>query len=293
MQTNNVSQSSVAGLLHTGWTVLVVDDDQDCLDEYREAISNLGYAVRCSESTPAALSQISKHPDIGIVLTDLKMPEMDGNILLSEIAIRFKPYRPIVTLVTTGHSSLNAAVLAMQSQASDFLTKPVSMPDLASALLRASAKLSTTTPAQQAAERLNSSASREDTNPSGASLQREGNPSEGELRAFIKLLFKYHHNKAKFFDPATLAGPSWEILLDLAEASLRGEPVPASSASAATLVPLSTALRHVNNLVEAGLVRRWVDPSDKRRTLLELEPEAKAAMQSYLETAWKFQPQPI
>lgn len=293
MQSNNVSQSSVAGWLDTGWTVLVVDDDQDCLDEYREAVSNLGYTVRCSESAPAALSQISKHPDIGIVLTDLKMPEMDGNILLSEIAIRFKPYRPIVTLVTTGHSSLNAAVLAMQSQASDFLTKPVSMPDLASALLRASTKLSITAPAHQAAERLNSSASRDDANSGKASLQREGKPSEGELRAFIKLLFKYHHNKAKFFDQATLTGPSWEILLDLAEASLRGEPVPASSASAATLVPLSTALRHVNNLVEAGLVRRWIDPSDKRRTLLELEPEAKAAMQSYLETAWKFQSQPI
>ena len=177
MQSNNVNQSSVAGLLDTGWTVLVVDDDQDCLDEYREAVSNLGYAVRCAESTPAALSQISKHPDIGIVLTDLKMPEMDGNTLLSEIAIRFKPYRPIVTLVTTGHSSLDAAVLAMQSQASDFLTKPVSMPDLASALLRASAKLSTTTPAYQLAERLNNSATREDANLSNASLQRDGKPT--------------------------------------------------------------------------------------------------------------------
>jgi FixJ family two-component response regulator/DNA-binding MarR family transcriptional regulator len=293
MQSNNVNQSSAAGWLDTGWTVLVVDDDQGCLDEYREAISNLGYTVRCSESVTAALSQIAKHPDIGIVLTDLKMPELDGNTLLSEIAIRFKPYRPIVTLVTTGYSSLDAAVLAMQSQASDFLTKPVSMPDLASALLRASAKLSITAPALQAAERLNKSASHEDSNPDTASLKPEGKPSEGDLRAFIKLLFQYHHSKAKFFDPATLTGPSWEILLDLAEASLRGEPVPASSASAATLVPLSTTLRHVNNLVEAGLVRRWIDPSDKRRTLLELEPEAKLAMQSYLETAWKFQPQPI
>jgi len=78
-------------------------------------------------------------------------------------------------------------------------------------------------------------------------------------------------------------------LLDLAEASLRGEAVPASSASATTLVPLSTALRHVNNLVEAGLVRRWTDPKDKRRTLLELEPHAKAAMHRYLENAWKLQ----
>jgi DNA-binding MarR family transcriptional regulator len=88
-----------------------------------------------------------------------------------------------------------------------------------------------------------------------------------------------------------LARPSWEILLDITEASLRGEAVPASSASATTLVPLTTALRHVNNLVEAGLVRRWIDPTDKRRTLLELEPHALAAMQSYLASAWQLQAQ--
>lgn len=68
-------------------------------------------------------------------------------------------------------------------------------------------------------------------------------------------------------------------------------PTPTSSASATTQVPLSTALRHVNNLVSAGLVRSWTDPADKRRTLLELEPHALAAMQRYLETAWKFQSQ--
>lgn len=291
MQTNMVGASTVADWRDTGWTVLIVDDDQDCLDEYREAVSALGYAVKCSNSAPAALTQISQNSDIGIVLTDLKMPDMDGNTLLSEIAIRFKPYRPIVTLVATGYSTLNSAVVAMQSQATDFLTKPVSMSDLASALLRASAKLSISAAAYQSPDRLNNAASHPGANTDKALTHRDDKPNEDDLLAFIKLLFKYHHNKAKFFDTATLTGPSWEILLDLAEANLRGQPVPASSASASTLVPLSTALRHVNNLVEAGLVRRWVDPSDKRRTLLELEPEAKSLMQRYLETAWKFQSQ--
>ena len=104
------------------------------------------------------------------------------------------------------------------------------------------------------------------------------------------MLLKFQHNRSKFFDPVVLAGPSWEILLDIAESTLRGEAVPASSASASTDVPLSTALRHVNNLVDAGLVRRWTDPTDKRRSLLELAPDAVTTMQCYLETAWKLQP---
>ena len=97
----------------------------------------------------------------------------------------------------------------------------------------------------------------------------------------------HQQNRAKFFEPDVFSGPSWDILLDLAEANFRGTPVAASSVCASTQVPLSTALRHVNSLVEAGLVKRWTDPSDKRRKMLELAPEASELMKKYLETSWK------
>lgn len=266
-----------------GCTVLVVDDDPACLDEYRDTIVNLGYHVVCASNASEALKKISDSEDIGIVLTDLEMPSMNGMSLLSEIAERFKPYRPIVTLVITGYSSLEVATMAMRSQATDLLSKPVSMDHLATALRRASANHSVLANRFQITELtklLNPHAVQDD-------IDHDATPTHDDLQGFIRLLLKLQHNKSKYFDPAVLSGPSWEILLDLAEASLRGEPVPASSASATTLVPLTTALRHVNNLVEAGLVKRWTDPTDKRRTLLELEPDAKAAMQRYLENAWK------
>lgn len=72
---------------------------------------------------------------------------------------------------------------------------------------------------------------------------------------------------------------------------MREEAIATSSVSATAHVPLSTALRHINNLVGAGLVRSWTDPADKRRTLLELEPRARDAMQQYLSTAWQLQRQ--
>lgn len=269
-----------------GCTVLVVDDDPTCLDEHRDTIVNLGYHVVCAGNAPDALKKISETPDIGIVLTDLEMPSMNGISLLSEIAERFKPSRPIVTLVITGHSSLEVATMAMQSQATDLLSKPVSMDELAIALRRASATHFAM------ANRFQITALSKRLDPPVVQADNEdAEPTHDDLQGFIRMLLKFQHNKSKFFDAAVLNGPSWEIMLDLAEASLRGEPVPASSASATTLVPLSTALRHVNNLVEAGLVRRWTDPKDKRRTLLELQPHAKAAMQRYLENAWKLQAQ--
>ncbi len=282
------SDNDMALQRRKGCSILVVDDDQDCLEEYRDTITNLGYAVRCAGNAQDALRQIAESPDIGIVITDLEMPHMDGISFLSEIASRFSPSRPIVTLVVTGHSSLQAATKAMQSQATDLLCKPVSMDELAAALRRAWAHHFTM------ANRFQISAltKRLDARLGVERPDRQDmSPTSAEIQAFIRLLLKFQHHKTKFFDPEVMTGPSWEILLDITEASLRGEAVPASSASATSLVPLSTALRHVTNLVDAGLVRRWVDPRDRRRTLLELEPHALAAMQRYLETAWKLQAQ--
>lgn len=271
--------------LQNGCTILVVDDDPVCLEEYREVITNLGYSVECANTAPDALKKISDTPEIGVVITDIKMPEMDGISLLSEIANRFAPNRPIVTLVVTGYSSLDIATRAMRSQATDLLNKPVSMEDLAHALRRASSQHF----AMANRFQITSLTQRLDPPAEGNRAAAIPPPTVSDLQGFVQLLRKFQHHKTKFFDPEVLSGPSWEILMDITEASLRGEAIPASSASVSSFVPLSTALRHVNNLVDAGLVRRWMDPSDKRRTLLQLEPDALAAMRRYLETAWKLQ----
>jgi CheY-like chemotaxis protein/DNA-binding MarR family transcriptional regulator len=288
MHVNGSDSEMALGKAPKGCTILVVDDDPACLDEYCDAIANLGYPVMSATNAPDALKQIAESQDIGVVITDVEMPSMDGISLLSEISNRFSLNRPIVTLVLTGHSSVQVATKAMQSQATDMLSKPVSIEQLAEALRRASAyhfAMANRFQITALTKRLDPPVERD------RPAKRNSRPTEEELQAFTRMLLKFQHNKSKFFDPAVLTGPSWEILLDIADATLRGEAVPASSASASTHVPLSTALRHVNNLVNAGLVRRWTDPTDKRRTLLELEPHAVAAMQRYLETAWKLQPQ--
>ena len=75
------------------------------------------------------------------------------------------------------------------------------------------------------------------------------------------------------------------MLIDLTAAGLKGEALPTSSVCATSGVSFSTALRHVAQLVDAGLVRRAGDPSDKRRTLLQIEPEALDLMVRYLSSS--------
>jgi len=269
-------------------TVLLVDDDAACLEETQEALANLGYDVRCASDAMAALKLIADDTEIGIVITDLRMPGMDGHTFLEELALRFMPKRPLVALVVTGIPSLEAATLAMRYRALDFLSKPVSAETLAAALRRASATLASMSYKFQIAALEDERAVQSEGNSPDSNLT-DREPTAEELSAFVQRLLKYQQNRARFFDPELFSGPSWDILLDLAAASFRGEPVAASSVCATTLVPFSTALRHVNSLVEAGLVKRWTDPLDKRRKMLELEPEAALMMKQYLETGWKMQ----
>lgn len=63
--------------------------------------------------------------------------------------------------------------------------------------------------------------------------------------------------------------PAWDILLDLL-ASRDGDPVAVSSLCFDAGVPPTTALRHVQNLAQAGLIRRTADESDHRRVIVNL-----------------------
>ncbi|MCZ8060922.1 MAG: response regulator [Novosphingobium sp.] len=114
-----------------------MDDDPLCLEEYAELVENLGYDCTVAADAAQALRLIAGDPAIGIVVTDLRMPGMDGLTLLDELAHRFMPTRPLVAIVVTGNSTLETAVSAMRSSAVDFLTKPVSLDGMSGALRRA------------------------------------------------------------------------------------------------------------------------------------------------------------
>lgn len=268
--------------------VLIVDDDPQCIVEYRELIESLGYHCHQATDAASALRLIATDLRIGLVITDLKMPGMDGLTLLDELSERFMPTRPLIAIVITGETSLEAAISAMRSNAVDLLEKPISLEGISTALRRAMSKWARLAAQfqllalSQAGRRMEPV----DAAKPAPVAAPEGGPSTEDLQAYAARIMKNRQTRSKFFDPQFLSGPAWDILLDLASAGLKGEAVPTSSACASTQVPLSTALRHVNQLVEAGLVKREADPGDKRRTLLELEPHALELMTRYLAASW-------
>jgi len=102
-------------------TVLIVDDDLDVLASNARFLRVSNYSVIVSNHPYAALEQIENEA-IDAVVTDLRMPDMDG-VKLARKARALKPLLPILFFSAFG--SVPDVVSAMQLGAVDFLEKPV------------------------------------------------------------------------------------------------------------------------------------------------------------------------
>ncbi|HET6182564.1 MAG TPA: response regulator FixJ [Acetobacteraceae bacterium] len=112
--------------------VHVVDDDASVRQSLEFLLGTGGFAVRLYDSARALLDAAPAPP--GCVLTDVRMPGMDGIELLQQMRRRGVD---IPVVVMTGHGDVPLAVRAMKSGAIDFLEKPFSDEALFAALRRA------------------------------------------------------------------------------------------------------------------------------------------------------------
>jgi len=103
--------------------ILLVDDDVALLEALPQAIllRRKGVRIDTSETATDALERI-KEVDYDAIVTDIKMPGMDGLALLEEIG-KVRPGTP--TLLITGHGEHDLAVQALRGGAYDFVAKPI------------------------------------------------------------------------------------------------------------------------------------------------------------------------
>ena len=113
--------------------ILIVDDESNARNALAEILREEGYACETAADGFKGLGRFAEfEPDL--VLTDLKMPGMDGVELLGKVRERL-PGLPVV--VMTAFGAVDTAVLAMRSGASDYLTKPINTDELLIVIERA------------------------------------------------------------------------------------------------------------------------------------------------------------
>ena len=107
-------------------TILIVDDEQDILDQLPAIIQRWGHSALTAANGFAALKVFETNP-VDLIISDIRMPEMDGLQLLQKLQDIDKTC-PVLFL--TGYPSDETAIEAMQSGAEDYLVKPVNYDEL-------------------------------------------------------------------------------------------------------------------------------------------------------------------
>ncbi|MFT5121615.1 MAG: two-component system response regulator AtoC [Kiritimatiellia bacterium] len=113
-------------------TILIVDDEKNTREGLSRALKSR-YNVVLADQGETALQALDVYP-VDIVLSDVRMPGMDGMSLLKRILVRDP--QPLCILLTA-YGSVETAVEAMKNGAYDFLTKPVNLDHLDLLLKRA------------------------------------------------------------------------------------------------------------------------------------------------------------
>src|SRR5690349_16229426 len=107
-------------------TVLIVEDEKVLRESIAELLSEEGHNVLQAGDGKAAYEIVLDRP-VDLVLSDVRMPEMDGMALLANLQ-KIAPQTPVIMI--TAYGTVESAVGAMRAGAYDYLLKPVQFDDV-------------------------------------------------------------------------------------------------------------------------------------------------------------------
>ncbi len=105
------------------YKIILVDDEKEILEDRSKILKNMGYECYTAENGHKCLDILKKR-DPDLILTDMKMPELNGFDIL-KMSREIDPTIPVI--IFTGYGDVPSAVRAMKLGAFDFLPKPLSV----------------------------------------------------------------------------------------------------------------------------------------------------------------------
>lgn len=117
--------------------IVVVDDEEIVLSLIQDALEDEDYHIRVANNGFTALEMIEDDP-ADLILTDIRMPQMDGIELISKVR-QFKPETGVIFM--TGYANLNSAKDAIKQGAFDYIMKPFELAEIRQAVDKAVKKI--------------------------------------------------------------------------------------------------------------------------------------------------------
>ena len=116
--------------------VLVVDDEPLIVEEICEYLESSGYRCVPCHSSLLAIARFREDAEIGLVLCDLHMPEMDGIELVQELKRIAGKRRAFESIMLTGRSDKQDVIKALRAGFADYYQKPIDLDELLEGLQR-------------------------------------------------------------------------------------------------------------------------------------------------------------
>lgn len=282
-------------------TILLIDDEPALLNALSQALESDGLRCVKANSAEQALLILSADPTIELIISDIRMPKMDGLTLLHHVRERYSDRTWLQVIFVTAYATLENSIDALRLAACDFLYKPVRREELLkavrSALSRSSAMKRDIEFRMQGSDHLGRltielQALKTLLTPSLVPVLTSKDTTDlnqdDAKKTFTteRLLSLIHSNevKKKLFKDELFNDPVWNMLLDLMKNKIHDKEVSASSLYLCSGVPLATASRRLNEMEKAGLITKTQDGIDKRRQIVEITPFAYQMIEDYFRT---------
>lgn len=119
--------------------LLIIDDEDLLRESLAEQLRDQAFVCLEAGDGQQALDVLAEHPEVEIILADIRMPRMSGLEMIERL--RRGGNRDIEVIVMTGHGGVEEAVQALRLGASDFILKPFSFGDMLAAIRKCDQRL--------------------------------------------------------------------------------------------------------------------------------------------------------
>lgn len=239
---------------YKNYPVLFVDDEQNVLESYRRMLRS-HFKVVTALGGVAGLESLTQEGPFAVVVSDIKMPHMDGIEFLSKVKEKFPK---VIRMVLTGYADLDTAINAVNhGDIFRFLTKPCDNNDLVNALISGIEQYQMT----QAAQELEL-------------VRRMKDGMEGTLRAFTRLV--------EFRDPYTAGHMDRTAEISSLIATRLGMDTDATQG-----LHLAALVHDIGKIaVPSGILNKPGSLSDAEFAIIKAHPLVGAEIFQSLETDW-------
>ena len=278
--------------------ILVVCDDRSALGLYRDVLTENGYSVVCEQNPAQAIGLLSHNKRIAVVFIDLAAGPLS---LLEKFRAQGLAREGVEYVVVSDERRSPGAAEAAVPPFVECLVKPFNDDRLLTAVSSAynvarmqrfrldemrsleNSLLEFKTRTLAAVSHLIERAQNARNSPAPSNLAdiTNGRP-DASLHVFVEEECRRARVRERIFGPLALSHSGWMLLLVLAEAQLAGIRLTVKSAAYSAGLPLSSALRKINEMCANALMEKSDDPKDARRSFVTLTSGGLSYLAAYL-----------